>query len=129
MSDPCPELWELERDQVAAGVRTHANACMSCRLVLELVDERRASVKARDRGAECDRFEMLLAVRDDGSLGATAATLLGLAREGLQCFARGDGPLRRKVAADVHSARYCAGAGPASSDGDRPPILLSCAPP
>ena len=58
----CPDLVELERDPTS-GVRDHLGACSSCRIVVELVDERRRGLDARDRQDECARFEMPIAAR------------------------------------------------------------------
>jgi eukaryotic-like serine/threonine-protein kinase len=68
----CPELAVLERD----GAADHVAGCASCRIVLELLTERRRAVESKDRRAECARFEMLIAARDEGTLGMSAAALL-----------------------------------------------------
>jgi WD40 repeat protein len=71
----CPELSALE-GEATASIRNHLAACSSCRLVVELLDERRRGVKARDLRDECAKFEMLLAARDEGTIGGTAGALL-----------------------------------------------------
>lgn len=71
----CPELAVLEGDATSV-VRAHLAACSSCRVVVELLDERRRGVDARDRHDECARFEMLLAARDEGTIGGTAGAML-----------------------------------------------------
>jgi len=67
----CPELSALEHGDGAA----HAAACPSCRIVVELIAERRHGLDERKRDAECARFEMLLAARDAGTIGGAAGEL------------------------------------------------------
>jgi serine/threonine protein kinase len=71
----CPELSALDRESTLA-VRDHLVACASCRIVVELLEERRRGVAARDRRDECARFEVLLAARDEGTIGGSARELL-----------------------------------------------------
>jgi hypothetical protein len=71
----CPELSALEIDPTRS-VRDHLAACSSCRIVVELLDERRRGLDVRDRQTECARFEMLIAAREEGTLGGTAGELL-----------------------------------------------------
>src|SRR5258706_8044251 len=71
----CPDLSVLEGDATSA-VRAHLALCSSCRIVVDLLDERRRGVDARERHDECARFEMLLAAREEGTLGGTAGALL-----------------------------------------------------
>ena len=71
----CPELAALERDATPA-VRDHLALCKSCRLVVDLIAERRRGVEARDLRDECAKFEMLLAAREEGTIGGTAGALL-----------------------------------------------------
>jgi WD40 repeat protein len=70
----CPDLGALEAR--TSTVRDHLAQCSSCRLVIDLLDERKRGVEARDRRSECARFEMLLAARDEGTIGPTAGALL-----------------------------------------------------
>ncbi len=71
----CPELSVLEREATPT-IRDHLGACTSCRLVVELLEERRRGVDARDRRDECARFETLIAARDEGTIGGSAGALL-----------------------------------------------------
>jgi WD40 repeat protein len=71
----CPELSVLEGDATSA-VRAHLAECSSCRIVVDLLDERRRGIDARERHDECAKFEMLLAARDEGTIGGTAGALL-----------------------------------------------------
>jgi eukaryotic-like serine/threonine-protein kinase len=70
----CPELDRLKSHE--SSVLEHIAGCGSCRILKELLGEREREVAARDAHAECGRFEMLIAVREAGSLGANAAKLL-----------------------------------------------------
>ena len=72
----CPEVVVLEGRGWTPEVRAHVAACGSCRLVMELVEERSQAAASRDRRAECVRFEALLAVRVAGGIGGTAAGML-----------------------------------------------------
>src|ERR1041385_966591 len=71
----CPELTALERD-TAGSVRDHIARCTSCRVVVDLLEERKRGIEERDRQNECARFEMLLAARDEGTLGGSGGLLL-----------------------------------------------------
>lgn len=71
----CPDLEALE-ERPNGAVADHIAACASCGIVVELLAERKRSVEARVRQDECARFEMLLAVREEGTLGGAAGSLL-----------------------------------------------------
>jgi WD40 repeat protein len=71
----CPDLRALEGD-VTPAVREHLAGCASCQIVVQLLDERNRGIAARDRRDECARFEMLLAARNEGTIGGTAGALL-----------------------------------------------------
>ena len=71
----CPELASLENGGSAA-LRDHVAGCAPCRIVVELLEERKRGLAARDRRHECARFEMLLAARNEGTIGGSAAALL-----------------------------------------------------
>ena len=71
----CPVLGALEAPHTG-GVRDHLARCASCRLVVELVEERRRGLDASDREVECARFEMLIAAREEGTIGSAAGELL-----------------------------------------------------
>ena len=71
----CPTLSSLEGD-TSATLREHLAACASCRVVAELLDERKRGVDARDRWDECARFEILLAARNEGTIGGAADSFL-----------------------------------------------------
>lgn len=70
----CPDLQQLE--SMTSAVRAHVLQCRSCDVVAELLAERKRGEVARDKRAECRRFEVLLAARDEGALGANAIELL-----------------------------------------------------
>jgi eukaryotic-like serine/threonine-protein kinase len=83
MTDPttsgrpgCPDLDSLAQDPYAPGVTGHIGECMPCRVVADLLRERRRAEHARDRRAECAKFELLIAARDGGSITPPAARLL-----------------------------------------------------
>jgi serine/threonine protein kinase len=71
----CPDLSALEGD-ANKPIRDHIAVCLPCRVVVELIGERRRGVDARERDDECARFEMLLAAREEGTLGGAAGALL-----------------------------------------------------
>jgi len=62
----CPPVEAVE------GAHEHLARCASCRVVAELLAERKRAVKVD----ECARFEVLLAARDEGTIGGTAGELL-----------------------------------------------------
>jgi len=67
----CPEL-----DAFAAPTSTieaHLRGCAACRVVAELVARRHDAGDAR---ADCERYENLLAARDDGPISTTAAGMI-----------------------------------------------------
>ena len=72
----CPEVVVLEARGWAPQVSAHVAACGSCKLVMELIEERSQAAASRDRRVECAKFEALLAVRVAGGIGTTAAGLL-----------------------------------------------------
>jgi WD40 repeat protein len=71
----CPELSELD-DHGGAAMAEHVASCASCRVVIELLAERRRGLDARDLRTECARFEMLLAAREAGTIVGSAGVLL-----------------------------------------------------
>src|SRR5450432_1747765 len=77
MTNACPDLVALE-DASSASTRSHLGDCSSCRLVVELLDERRRGLVERDLRRECARFEMLIAAREEGTIGGTAGELLAV---------------------------------------------------
>jgi hypothetical protein len=84
----CPGLDALADEPLADAVTGHIAACMPCRVVADLVRERRRAEHARDRRAECARFELLLAARDGGTVTPPAAQLLDAhLRECTDCMA------------------------------------------
>jgi len=68
----CPELAVLEQ----GGGRDHARGCVSCRVVVDLFDERKRGEAKRDRADECLKFELLLAARQQATLAGGAGELL-----------------------------------------------------
>src|SRR5262249_26787911 len=71
-----------------SAVRDHVALCASCRIVVDLLGERKRSVEVRGRRDECARFEMLLAARDEGTIGGSAGALLDAhLRECAECQA------------------------------------------
>ncbi len=72
----CPEFEVLSGRAWSPTTRTHVADCGSCRLVMELVDERSQAAESRDRRAECVRFEALIAVRVAGELRGPASAML-----------------------------------------------------
>jgi WD40 repeat protein len=74
--DTCPELGVLVSRTWSTDVSVHVASCGSCKLVMELIDERSQAAASRDRKAQCARFEGLLAVRVVGGIGTTAAGML-----------------------------------------------------
>jgi eukaryotic-like serine/threonine-protein kinase len=68
----CPELGVLEQ----GGGRDHARGCVSCRVVVDLLDERKRGEAKRDRADECMKFELLLAARQQATLAGGAGELL-----------------------------------------------------
>ncbi len=72
----CPDVAVLEARGWTPEVSAHVAACGSCKLVMELIEERSQAAASRDRRVECAKFEALLAVRMAGGIGTTAAGLL-----------------------------------------------------
>ena len=72
----CPEFATLEGRPWTTDTRAHVAQCGSCRLVMELIDERSQAAASHDRRVDCARFEALLAVRIGGKLGNPAEALL-----------------------------------------------------
>jgi WD40 repeat protein len=71
----CPALAELEAVATPA-LREHVGHCASCRIVVELIEERRHELDERARANECVKFEMLIAARGEGTIGPSAGQLL-----------------------------------------------------
>ncbi len=72
----CPEVAVLESRGWTAEVTAHVAGCGSCKLVMELIEERSQAAASRDRRVECAKFEALLAVRVAGGIGTIAAGML-----------------------------------------------------
>ncbi len=72
----CPEFEVLSGRAWSPTTRTHVADCGSCRLVMELIDERSQAAESRDRRTECVRFEALIAVRVAGELRGPASAML-----------------------------------------------------
>ncbi len=72
----CPEVVVLEGRGWPLAVSAHVAACGSCKLVMELIEERSQAAASRDRRVECAKFEALLAVRVAGGIGTTAGRML-----------------------------------------------------
>jgi eukaryotic-like serine/threonine-protein kinase len=72
----CPDLHALESSSIPETLLAHVASCASCRIVRELLGQRRDAAKAQDIENECIRFELLLAQRDEGTIGTAAAALL-----------------------------------------------------
>ncbi len=72
----CPEVAVLQASAWDAPTRSHVAQCGSCRIVVELVEERAQAAVSRERRLECARFEGLIAIRIGGQLGGPAAGLL-----------------------------------------------------
>jgi eukaryotic-like serine/threonine-protein kinase len=72
----CPEVEVLQCRAWEADVRAHVGSCGSCRLVMELIDERSQAAASAERRVECARFEALIAVRVGAELQGAAASLL-----------------------------------------------------
>jgi serine/threonine protein kinase len=72
----CPEIEALQDRSWNAETRAHVAACGSCKLVMELIDERSQAAESRERRVECAKFEALIAVRVGAELAGAAHTML-----------------------------------------------------
>ncbi len=72
----CPEMAVLESSPWTPAVSAHVATCGSCRLVMELIEERSQAAASRERRARCMQFEAQLAARGAGTLDAAVAAKL-----------------------------------------------------